>query len=201
MFHISSKYFNIFNNKPPASWVVHITGDFLTCYSCSYYSSMIQPSVLPSICSGVLLELGLWFFLNLGMVLETHMKFCMTELDFSGKLFLCQKLEKWTKKKPENKFLNLLKSLVFYFYWICSIIIIYIIFCVFAQIHDLEKCLFLRKQTLDVVSLVTGLWLYLKNELIKWTDCLHAGANSEKLKVISLFLGECDQKWAWLLNL
>ena len=41
MFHITSKYFSVFNNKPPASWVAHIRGDFLTCYSCLYYSSMV----------------------------------------------------------------------------------------------------------------------------------------------------------------
>ena len=40
MFNITSKYFSFFNNKPPASWVVHITRDFLACYSCSNYSSM-----------------------------------------------------------------------------------------------------------------------------------------------------------------
>ena len=40
MSSITSKHFSFFNNKPPASWVAHITRDFLTCYSCSYYSSM-----------------------------------------------------------------------------------------------------------------------------------------------------------------
>ena len=40
MFNITSKYFSFFNSKPPANWVVHITMDFLTYYSCSYYSSM-----------------------------------------------------------------------------------------------------------------------------------------------------------------
>ena len=39
MFNITAKYFSIFNNKPPASWVAHIIRDFLTCYSCLYYSS------------------------------------------------------------------------------------------------------------------------------------------------------------------
>ena len=29
MFIITSKYFGFFNNKPPASWVVHMTRDFL----------------------------------------------------------------------------------------------------------------------------------------------------------------------------
>ena len=41
IFNITLKYFNIFNSKPPASWVAHMTRDFLTCYSCSYYSSML----------------------------------------------------------------------------------------------------------------------------------------------------------------
>ena len=42
MFNITSKYFSFFDNKQPASSVAHITKDFLTCYSCSYYSSMVQ---------------------------------------------------------------------------------------------------------------------------------------------------------------
>ena len=37
---LQEKYFSIFNNKPPASWVVHITRDSFTCHSCSCYSSM-----------------------------------------------------------------------------------------------------------------------------------------------------------------
>ena len=40
MFNITSKYFSIFSNKPPANWVAPITKDFHTCYSSSYYSSM-----------------------------------------------------------------------------------------------------------------------------------------------------------------
>ena len=45
MCKITSKYFSVFNNEPPAGWVAHITEDFLTCYSCSYYSSMIHADV------------------------------------------------------------------------------------------------------------------------------------------------------------
>ena len=37
---LQEKYFSIFNNKPPTSWVVHITRDSFTCHSCSCYSSM-----------------------------------------------------------------------------------------------------------------------------------------------------------------
>ena len=54
MFHMTSKYFNIFNNKPPASWVTYITRDFLTCYSCSYYSSMLEHSLSRTIFLGPL---------------------------------------------------------------------------------------------------------------------------------------------------
>ena len=46
MFNITSKYFSLFNNKPPESWVVHITRDFFTCYSCLYYSSMDSAKTL-----------------------------------------------------------------------------------------------------------------------------------------------------------
>ena len=37
---ITSEYFSFFNNKPPVSWVVYVTRDFLRCYSCSYYTSI-----------------------------------------------------------------------------------------------------------------------------------------------------------------
>ena len=42
MFNITSKYFSIFSNKSPASWVAHITRKLFTFYSCSYYSSIIR---------------------------------------------------------------------------------------------------------------------------------------------------------------
>ena len=37
--NINLKCFSFFNNIPPASWVAHITKDFITCYSCSWNSS------------------------------------------------------------------------------------------------------------------------------------------------------------------
>ena len=40
LFKVTSKYFCIFSNTRPASWVAHITKDFLTCYSCLYYCSL-----------------------------------------------------------------------------------------------------------------------------------------------------------------
>ena len=41
MFNITSKYFRIFNNTLPASWVEDISRFFLTCYSCLYHRFMI----------------------------------------------------------------------------------------------------------------------------------------------------------------
>ena len=40
------------------------------------------------------------------MVLETHMKLFVTEPDFLGKLFLSQKLGKWTQREPKTGFLE-----------------------------------------------------------------------------------------------
>ena len=41
IFNITSKYFSIFSNKPPAGWVAHITRYFITCYSSLYYSFIL----------------------------------------------------------------------------------------------------------------------------------------------------------------
>ena len=43
-------------------------------------------------------------FLNFGMVLETHVKLCMTEPDLLEKSFLPPKLGKWTKNGPKTEF-------------------------------------------------------------------------------------------------
>ena len=48
----------------------------------------IHTSVHPSISPGVFLELCHWFFLIFGMVLESHVKLCVRQPDFPGKLFL-----------------------------------------------------------------------------------------------------------------
>ena len=40
--YITLNYFSIFNNTSTSSWVVHIRMDLLTCYSCFYYSSMVN---------------------------------------------------------------------------------------------------------------------------------------------------------------
>ena len=50
------------------------------------------------------------------MVLETHMKFCVTEPDFPEKKFLPQNWENGPKMGQKQDFLNLLKNLVINFY-------------------------------------------------------------------------------------
>ena len=51
MFDITSKYLIFFKNKPPASWVAYLTRDFLTCYSCSCYSFIVQIKLIVTIWS------------------------------------------------------------------------------------------------------------------------------------------------------
>ena len=67
----------------------------------------------------------------------------MTEADFLEKK-LSPKLGKLTKNGQKQGLFNLLKNLVVNFYWICSIVKIYIISCVPAQIPYLGKFVFLR---------------------------------------------------------
>ena len=88
----------------------------------------------PSICLGIFLESHDLFFLNFVVVLETHMKLCVAEPDFQEKIFLPPKLGKWAKNGSKTGFFDLLKTLVISFYLICSIMKIYIIHCVPAQI-------------------------------------------------------------------
>ena len=69
----------------------------------------------PSFCPGVCLKLYHYFFLNFGLVLETHIKLCMTEPDFLDNFFLTQNLENGPKMGQKQGFFNLLKDLVINF--------------------------------------------------------------------------------------
>ena len=73
------------------------------------------------------------------MVLETLMILCMTEQDILKKRFMLG-----VKIGQREAFLNLKKNLVINFHWSCSIMKIYIICYVPAQIPYLGKILFLR---------------------------------------------------------
>ena len=77
------------------------------------------------------------------MVLETHVKISVTELDFLEKSVLPNNLGKWTKMEKKG-YLNLLTDLDINFYWICSIIKTYVICCIPSQTPYLGKFLFQR---------------------------------------------------------
>ena len=73
-------------------------------------------------------------------MLETHMKLCVMTR-FSRKKFFCPK--NW-ENGPKIEFLNILKNFVISFYWISSVMKIYVICCVPAQIPYLRRFWFLR---------------------------------------------------------
>ena len=77
------------------------------------------------------------------MVVETHMKLCMTEPDLSEKCLL-QKLGKWTKNGPKIWFFEFIEKFCHQFLLSYFIKKTYIICCVPAQTSCLGKCLFLR---------------------------------------------------------
>ena len=86
MLHITSKYFSFFSNEPPANWVVHVTRDFLTCYSCSYYSSMMSLKFRVCYITGqwgkfavknVPLHLHILSWLFVVVVVVVHQKICV----------------------------------------------------------------------------------------------------------------------------
>ena len=98
----------------------------------------VRTSVLPL--SGCFLGIVSLVFSNFGRVLQIHMKLCIAEPDFFENVFFAPKIGKMGQKWS---FLILLKDLVINFYWICSIMKNYIIYCVPAPIPYLGKFLFL----------------------------------------------------------
>ena len=122
----------------------------------SYEIGFVLPSVLPPFRPFVLLLFVLLSKRFLGIVSlvfskfghgtrnSYSMKLCVAEPDLPEKFFLPPKLGKWTENRPKQCFLSLLKNIVINFCWICSVIKIYIICCVPAQIPYLGKFWFQR---------------------------------------------------------
>ena len=71
------------------------------------------------------------------------MKLCVTEPDFWEKFFCSKNWKNGPKMGQKHGFLNILRNFVITFYWICSIMKIYSICCVPAQIPYLGKFWFL----------------------------------------------------------
>ena len=120
------------------------------------------------------------------MVLQTQKKLGVTEPDFPEKDFLPQKLAKWAKNVV---FFNLLKNFVINFYWICSIMKIYIICCVPAQIPYFGRFWFLRYG--PKCSQPIRLQDFLINHISRrnrWNS---------QIFCMKKFLGGHGQKWVW----
>ena len=56
--------------------------------------SFFHLSIIPLVCPGAFLELDYYFFVNFGMVLETHVKLYMTARVFGKNLFFLRNREK-----------------------------------------------------------------------------------------------------------
>ena len=101
------------------------------------------------------------------------------------KTFFAPKIGKMRQKQG---FLNLLNNLVINFYWICSIMKIYIICCVPGQIPYLgnflslgDMCQSVHSQSDCRLSQISE--PFLQNKSMKHPHFLHADTNSQKLKV------------------
>ena len=74
---------------------MHITRDFLTCYSCSYYSSMLLRSTISMIRfddSDIIIQTSLHYYTNSLISISTESKMCkelVAAAIFSYALFMC----------------------------------------------------------------------------------------------------------------
>ena len=105
----------------------------------SYELGSVHPSIFLFFGSSIWKFSQDWlisFFLKCSMVLGVHV-LCVTEPPFWKKIFLPKKMGQ------KCFFLNLLENLVINFFWIWSIMKVYII-CILAQIPYMGKICFLR---------------------------------------------------------
>ena len=121
---------------------------------------------------------------------------CVHRTKFSGKICFAPKIVKMGQKwGPKTGFSSLLKNLVINFYWIWSVMKIYIICCVPAQISYLGK-IFVPEIWAKMFSAnqIAGFFYqpYLQNKSMKKPGFWHFDTNSHKLKVDQKILG-----WAW----
>ena len=111
---------------------------------------------------------------------------------FCGKIFFALKIEKMGPKWIKNGFLNLLENLVINFYWIWSVMKIYIIWFVSAQIPYLAKFLFLTHgpKCFQPIRLQYFLMNHISkaNQSNSWSKYFWVGVVS-KMCVVSLVTG------------
>ena len=104
----------------------------------SYKIGSVRPSILPSV---ILFRL---FFGIISLVFyeiwhgaRNSWSCAWQSWIFWESFFLPQNWEKWPKMGQKQGFFNLLENLVINFYWICSIMNMFIICCISAQIQFL----------------------------------------------------------------
>ena len=117
---------------------------------------------------------------------------CAWQSRIFQKKFFAPKIGRMNFQK--RSFLNFLKNLVINFYWICSIVKIYITCCVTAQTPYLGKFLFLRcgPKCYQPIRLQDFLINHI-SRTDQWNSLfLHVDANSHKLKVDHKIFG-----WTW----
>ena len=169
-------------------------------------SYKIGPVVLPSFRLSVL-PLVLWSRCFLEIVSLVFSKFWHVPrnpyeiVHDRVRFFLLPKLGKWTKNGPKTRFFDLLKNLVINFYWICSIMKIYIIFCVPAKIPYFGKFLFFTygPKCSQPIRLQDFLISHISriNNWKSWIFYMLIQIHINQ-KLIKKFLGGLDQKWVWL---
>ena len=101
--------------------------------------------VCPFFCSEVFLELALYFFLELSMVLGAHVVLCMTQPDILKIMFCPQNGE----NRPSKGFFESIGkfrffSLYFFINLVCNENLYYCNSCILEQISYLRKFWFLR---------------------------------------------------------
>ena len=132
------------------------------------------------------------------------MKLCRTEVDFLEKLLLPQKLRNGSK----IEFLNLKKNLVINFHWICSIMKISIICCVYGEIPYWKN--FIPEILVKMLPPNQIVWflkqLFVQNKFVKQPHFLHVDTNLQTLIDLNFFWSdmvknECDQSGLGTLKL
>ena len=143
---------------------------------------VLQNRVCPSFClsfylSRHLLGIVSLVFCNFGMVLETHLKLCVTDPDFLEKLFLPKKLGKWTRNGPKARFfefiakfghqflLNLFNNRNIFLFLSCLVL-------------EIGAKIFSANQNVEFFYQP-----YFQNKSLKYLNFLHVDANPHKLKV------------------
>ena len=111
---------------------------------CPSFRPCIHLAIRPSVCLGVFFGIISLVYSKFWHGARNRFEVVRDRDGFSRKKIFAPKIRKMGKNGLKTRFLNLLKNFVIIFYWICSIMKIYIICYAPAQIPYLGKFLFLR---------------------------------------------------------